>query len=60
MNRVISLAAVFAGLMLLVGCGSDAPSAAFEQSELEKYVAENPVPLVTADDFKAVNDADNE
>lgn len=58
MKRVTSLVA-FAGLMLLVGCGSDTTtSTPFEQSELEKYVAENPVPLVTEGDFKAVKDAD--
>lgn len=51
----LAFAAAFV-LPLLVGC-EDTPSTeiAIEKSELEKYVEENPVPVVTGADFDAVN-----
>lgn len=55
--KLFSCLTALALLVIIAGCGdSKSTSIPIEKSELEKYVEENPVPLVGADDFAAVNE----
>lgn len=58
MMRLGLAAFLFFGSLLIVGCGDSDPSVPFSQSELEKHVQENPVPMVTDDDFRAADEVE--
>lgn len=57
MKRYLFLMTALVGLVAMTGCGgSSEPSAGFEKSELEKYVEENPVDIVTGADFENMDE----
>ncbi|SMP78289.1 hypothetical protein SAMN06265222_12532 [Neorhodopirellula lusitana] len=57
MTRLLLKLCVVVGLFVVVGCGGSQTGVPFDQSELDKHVEENPVPLVTDSDFQAADDA---
>jgi hypothetical protein len=57
MNRLALLVCV-AGMLVVAGCGDEASTVPFNQTELDKHVEEHPVPLVTEDDFRAADAMD--
>ncbi|EMI57284.1 hypothetical protein [Rhodopirellula sallentina] len=61
MKQFYMLAVSLGVVLSMVGCGdSGSTSMPIEKSELEKYVEENPVPLVGAEDFGDVEESDME
>lgn len=56
MTRFLPLSGVLLLSLAFVGCGDSGETVPFEKSELEKYVEENPVPLVGAEDFSAAEE----
>jgi hypothetical protein len=60
MKRFMSVAGIFLVSLAFVGCGDSAENVPFEKSELEKYVEENPVPLVGEEDFDEADAMANE
>ncbi|MCM2374186.1 hypothetical protein [Aporhodopirellula aestuarii] len=56
MKRFLSLVGVLSVSMAFVGCGDGGETVPFEKSELEKYVEDNPVPLVSDEDFSSADE----